>query len=697
MAKTDSPGPAGGWPVYAAAIALVVATLAAYQNSLFGPFIFDDTMAITDNPTIRDLGRIGEVLSPPPAGSVGSRPLINLSLAVNYAISGLNPWSYHVGNVAIHLLAGLALFGIVRRTLLIPHSTSWAFAAALLWTLHPLQTESVTFVIQRTECLMGLFYLLTLYCFIRYTKGRSAFAKASSFAGASADRSADEEGGGRGWACLAVVCCLLGMASKEVMVSAPLIVLLYDRTFVAGSFRLAWQRRRAVYLGLAATWIPLAYWVVATGANRGGAAGFGTSISWWIYGLTQCRAILHYLRLFLWPHPLVIDYGDGVVGSVLAAMPQALAVLLLLVGTLVALRRRPALGFLGAWFFLILAPSSSIVPLATQTMAEHRMYLPLAALVILFALGVAAWLGRRGFPVLLILAAVLGFLTASRNEDYRSAVSIWTDTLAHNPLSSRAHNNLAVALAEIPGGQAQAIAHYEAALRLRPDSIEAHNNLGKALARIHGRQSEAIAQYEAALRLNPNYVEAHYDLAVSLAEIPGRQSEAIAQYEAALRLKPDYIEAHDSLANTLAGMPGRQPEAIAHYEVALRLKPDYVEAHNNLANLLARIPGRLPEAIAHYEAALRLAPDSPATHNNLANALVGIPGRQAEAIVHYQAAVRLRPDYVEARYNLAMAEAFAGNFAEAIRQLEMVLSLNPTFGDARAILGKLKALGGAPR
>src|SRR5580700_4395442 len=153
-----------------AAALIVVAGLLAYGDSLFGPFIFDDVASITDNPTIRHLSAMGDVLSPPPNGEgVSGRPLINLSLAVNYAVSGTKTWSYHALNLLIHLLAGLALFGIVRRTLANYQAgaTIPAFAVGLLWTVHPLLTESVTFVIQRTESLMGLFYLLTLYSFIR--------------------------------------------------------------------------------------------------------------------------------------------------------------------------------------------------------------------------------------------------------------------------------------------------------------------------------------------------------------------------------------------------------------------------------------------------------------------------------------------------------------------------------------------------
>ena len=221
----------------------------------------------------------------------------------------------------------------------------------------------MTYIVQRAESLVGLFYLLTLYCFIR---------------GATSNRR-------RPWYAVAVLACLLGMASKEVMVSIPLIVLLYDRAFLAGSFRRAWRRRYGVYLPLASTWLLLAWLVIATG-NRGGSAGFGAGIGSWAYLCTQFGAILHYVRLCFWPHPLLFDYGQDTVPLTLAILPDAILVALLGLATLVALWRWPKIGFLGAWFFAILAPTLSVLPVATQVVAEHRMYLPLAAVLTAVAL-----------------------------------------------------------------------------------------------------------------------------------------------------------------------------------------------------------------------------------------------------------------------------------------------------------------------
>src|ERR1035438_6675615 len=238
-------------PPWVAAGLIALAVLAAYANSFSGAFVLDDASSIAGNPTIRHLWPLGGPLSPPHGRglTVDGRPILNISLAINYALSGIHPWSYHALNLLIHGLAGLTLFGVVRRTLdrlgMPADSALLALCAAFLWTLHPLQTESVTYVIQRAESLMGLFYLLTLYCFIRYAD-RTPRSDASSNAGKTAPVL---------WAVFSVLACLLGMATKEVMVTAPVMVFLYDRTFFSGSFAQAWRRHRRLYAGLACTWL----------------------------------------------------------------------------------------------------------------------------------------------------------------------------------------------------------------------------------------------------------------------------------------------------------------------------------------------------------------------------------------------------------------------------------------------------------
>ena len=656
----NRPGLVGG-------VILAAGAIAVYSRTFAVPLLFDDRPAIIDNSTIRHLST---AFGPPKSSGPSGRPIVNLSLALNYAISGTDVWSYHALNLAIHVLAGLTLLGIVRRTLALrghPAASFIAFSAALLWTLHPLQTESVTCIIQRTESLVGLFYLLTFYCFIRGTESHDHWQ--------------------RRWFALSVTSCLVGTATKEVMATAPLLVLLYDRTFVGGSFRAAWKQRRSVYSALAGTWVVLAVLMVGS-QQRGGTVGFGLGVSPWQYALTQCQAIVLYLKLAIWPYPLVVDYGKVLVRNSLEVWPQAALLIVLIAGTMISLWRRPALGFAGAWFFAILAPSSSVVPLVTQTIAEHRMYLPLAGLVTLAAIGIHDATGRLSRMVLAALALGMGMLTAQRNEDYKSEQSIWGDTVVKRPNNERAHNNLGSTLAKTPGRLNDAIAQYEEALRLQPSYIEAHNNLGQALSEIPGRLNDAIAQYHEALRLRPDYADAHNNLGSALAKIPGRLNDSIKQYEEALRLKPGLAGAHYNLGLAWTHMPGRLSDAIAQYEEAVRLQPDYVEARNNLGLAWSQTPGRFRDAIAQFQEAVRLRPDYAEAHNNLGGAWAKIPGRLPDAIAEYQEALRLKPDFAEAHNNLGVAwSEVSGRLNDAIAEYQEALRLQPDDAEAHGNLG----------
>ncbi len=552
--------------VILAGVGLALAALAVYANSFAGPFVFDDIPSIVENPTLRHLWPPGDVLATPHGAgqTVTGRPVLNLSLALNYALGGEAVAGYHAVNLAIHIVAGLLLLGLVRRTLLLPlwqgrfatMALPLGLSVALLWTVHPLQTESVTYVVQRAESLMGLWYLLTLYAFLR---------------GATSSTS------GSGWFTLATAGCLLGMGTKEVMVTAPLLVLLYDRTFVAGTFREAWRARGRWYLALAATWIGLALLVAGAG-GRGGSAGFGSGLSWWTYLLTQCRAVTLYLWLSVWPHPLVADYGIGRVETLAAVAPQALLLVLLAAATLVALWRRPALGFLGCWFFVILAPSSSVIPVATQTIAEHRMYLPLAAVVTLAVLGSYTWIGPRSLVVFLVAALALGAMTVRRNTVYHSSLSFWSDAAVQCPGNARARIALGTLLAtgnRLP----EAAVELEAAVRLDPTSVEALNNLANVLAAT-GRFSEAIPIYGRVLELTPREANPHYNLGNILAQL-GRANEALDHYQAAARFAPGDADVQYRLALTLAHL-GRFTDAIGPCEQAVRLRPDFPGARQNL-------------------------------------------------------------------------------------------------------------------
>ena len=439
---------------------LVAAGILIYANSFSAPFVFDGRDQIEQNLAIRTLWPLWA----PTRDTM--RPVGWWSFAINYAIGGTNVWGYHATNLAIHLAAALTLFGIVRRSLsgerlasrFGPKAWGLALVVALLWLVHPLQTQSVTYIYQRFESLMGLFFLLTLYSFIR-----------------AQDCSRQTT-----WYVAAVACCLLAVTTKEVAAVLPLLVLWYDRAFVAASWRDIYQRRWRLYAGLSGTWMVLAM-IVYRQSDKFPNAGLLVveGLTPLQYAASQPGVIAHYLRLSLWPTGLCLDYAWPVAATAAKIVPPLALVATLLALTAWSMFRWPAWSFLGAWFFLILAPTSSIVPIADLAF-EHRMYLPLAAVITGGVIGghlIIEWLlaGRWptatwrplvsaliGYGLVLMISMTLGSLTIKRNLDYRSAAAIWGDCVLKSPNNARAHNNLGIALAD-HGQVKEAFVHFRKA------------------------------------------------------------------------------------------------------------------------------------------------------------------------------------------------------------------------------------------
>ena len=569
------------------ALVLTAAGAWAYSTSFAGVFVFDDKFAISDNPNIKSLWPLTRAMSAPPEMPVSGRPVASLTLAINYALAPddvrdvllppgpaappdlrarflRNVWGYHFFNVVAHLLAALALFGVARRTLLSDRlappfgerATALALAISLIWMVHPLLTDAVTYVAQRTEVLMGLFCLLMLYCAIRagergITTGRRRF-----------------------WTALAIVSCALGMGSKQTMVVAPLMVWLWDWLFgerAAAAAPEPTQSRRGLYAGLAATWAVLAalVWMERWPHSIGFAREGWTP---WTYLLTQVGVIVHYLRLSFVPWPLALDYdGWPMARSILTVAPNAFLLIVLLAATIVAIVRRNPLGFPAGWFFAFLAPSSSVLPLATEIAAERRMYLPLAAIVALVVVGAfVIWqrLAPRVLPdgkrrqrvgtaasVVTVVAVTiaLGGLTYARNMDYWSDEGIWRDTVEKRPANPRARLNYGIDL-YAAGRLQDAERELREAVRLKDTSAAAHANLGPVLCAL-GQLDEGIAHLERALALDPEYTTAHGNLGEAYAT-QGKRALAARQFSLAVHASPD----NPFLLNRLAWLLATAPE-----------------------------------------------------------------------------------------------------------------------------------------
>jgi cytochrome c-type biogenesis protein CcmH/NrfG len=500
---------------------IVVGTL-TYLNSLSGTFVFEDLIPTLQHTDPRSLAGLLEIVSNT------SRPILELSLALNYSISGQVLRSYHVVNLSIHVVASLALFGIVRRTLSFGRlreryqadAVQLAFATALIWMLHPLQTQAVTYIVQRAESMMGMFFLLTLYCAIRCAQGevdsRARYA----------------------WGLAAAVASSLGMGTKEVMAVAPLVVLLYDRTFLATSFRESLRERWGLHLAVAASW-GVMFGAIGTGAV------FGESFtrpdletaSRIDYALTQPSVICHYLRLAVWPHPLCFDYYWPVAKGLGEILAPGLVIAALVLGSAWALWRGSWLGFLGVSFFVILAPTSSIHPLADMA-AEHRMYLPLAPVVVLVVILAWEWLARLGsrrprvaLAVLLLVASLLAYGTVRRNFDYWERWTLWQSAVDARPNNARAHHTLGTLL-KMRLKYELALDHFRRSAALEPTS-ERHHVLAEALLEVY-QFDEAIEHYQEAVRLDPTNLPAHFGL--------GMCYHHLGDFEAAVEHFRDFLQ-----------------------------------------------------------------------------------------------------------------------------------------------------------
>ena len=547
--------------------------------------------------------------------SFAGRPLASYTLALSHALSGRAPWGYHALGVLLHAANAVLLLALLRGTLgrgalgarLGDAAPRLAFAGAALWALHPLLSEAVVFTSARSELLFSLFLLLALLAALR---GFESGARSAA------------------WSTLAVVAVALGTLCKEVMVVAPVAVLLYDRSFLAGGFAPALRRRPGLYLGLAASWLVVA--AVVLSQPRGKTVGVDLGLTPIQYLFTQASVLLHYLRLAVWPAPLQFLYDWPPAFTLREALPELAVTSGLALATLALLWRRPVAAFPPAWFFLVLAPTSSVVPIVSELVAEKRMYLPLAGLVpgAVVALHLAGRAlgeatGRRGVVrpleglVLAALATALGLATWERVGVWQSERSLWEDTAARAPLHPWVNNNLGIVYLRA-GELERAEERFRAALARRPELATAWVNLGNVrMAR--GDVAGAVEAYRRGLEERPDAYEVHYNLGLGLARL-GEVEAAVAHWEEAVRLYPGHRSAHVGLARAYARR-GELARALEHQRLVIALNPAEAAAHVDLAEWLLEA-GDVSAAVAAYRSAL-------AVEGGNLRARVGLAGAEA--------------------------------------------------------------------
>jgi len=342
-----------------------------------------------------------------------------------------------------------------------------------------------------------------------------------------------------------------------------------------------------------------------------------------------------------WIYPIIVIAVAIGLTALARRMRGPLASFLYFLGTLF-----PVLGFM------------HVFPFKFSYVADHFQYLASLGIIVpmtwLITTGAKRFSHSKSAPLAIggVLAVILGILTWRQSSLYTDAETLYRATLQRNPTSWMTHNNLAGALAQMPGRLPEAIEEYRAAIAIKPDYAIAHDSLGGLLMQ-EGRLPEAMAEFKAALKAQPNFALAHNNLGIALAQTPGRLPDAMAEFETTIRIDPKYAKGHMNLGNAYLQTPGRLADAIAEYETAIRLDPDYAKTHVNLGIALAQMPDKLPEAITEFETALRLQPDDTDIHMYLGDAFAQVPERRQEAITQYEIVLQQRPDSAAAQQALA--------------------------------------------
>jgi tetratricopeptide (TPR) repeat protein len=690
---------------------LAILVFSIYSNILAGPFTFDDSTNIQKNPHVRLTELTWEGLTEAAFETPNSnRPVANISFALNYYFHKFDVLGYHLVNVLIHVATGILLYLFVKTTLNLPslrsryeHDVWIPFITAFIWLVHPLQTQSVSYIVQRMNSMTAMFYVLSLLLYAKARLAETKGKKRALFAGC-------------------IFACLLSLGSKEIAVTLPFFIFIYEWYFFQ-DLSWAWLKRHAFpFLGILILVAIVVLMYLGVHPFDKILKTYGTRDFTLIQRvLTEFRVVIYYITLLIFPHPsrLNLDHDFPISHSLTDPITTLLSIAAIAGFIALAIfkaKKERLLSFCILWFFGHLVIESSVIGL--EIIFEHRTYLP-SMLVVLMAVTLAhghkkpKWLGVAAVCIVLVFS----YWTYSRNSLWGDDLALWKDTVEKSPKKARPQNNLGVVLYErgyideamkhfsealrvdpdyagahfnlglVFANQENldvAIRHYKEAVRIEPDYADAHNNLGVALKR-QGRVDEAIRNYREALRIFPHFAKAHHGLGVALVS-QGRVDEGIRHYNEALRIKPDYAEAYYNLGLALKSQ-GRIDEAIKQYSEALKINPDYVKAYYNLGNILAS-QGRVEGAMSNYNQVLRINPDHAKAHNNLGNALAS-QGSHREAIRHYLEALRINPDDADAHYNVGNALVSENRLQAASNHYSEALRINPDDAEVRLNLEKI--------
>jgi tetratricopeptide (TPR) repeat protein len=592
-------------------LSLALLVILIYANTIGSPFIFDSRNNIESNPHIRiskiTLNDLTEAAFKSPAKQ---RPLSNISFALNYYLHGYNTVGFHVVNILIHISTGFLLYLFVKTTFGTPALRSrygnymWiSFFTAAVWMVHPLQTQSVSYIVQRMNSLAAMFYILSILLYARFRLSRQQRKKWWLFSGC-------------------ILAGIMALSSKQTAATLPVFIIVYEWYFFR-NLDLKWLKNHILLLTgclLLAAVIALA--LLGSNPLDGILEGYkGRDFTPTQRLLTESRVVIFYLSQLLWPHPsrLNLDHDFALSNSLLDPMTTSFSIFTIaaLIGLAVATaRKQRLLSFCIVWFFGNLVIESSIV--ALEIIFEHRVYLPSMMFSLIVVMVVYRWVKPTWLQAVLLCAMVTvgAVWTYERNAVYSDRITFWQDCVDKSPRKARPYNNLGVALAD-QGYHDEALKKYRKALQIDPHYQDPVANIGLSMAE-QGKMEESITQFLKALEMNPKDYKTLNNLGASLIVVD-RHAEAVQYLSEAITLDPYYAQAHNNLGVGLQHQ-GRLEEAIDHFSTAVQLDPDYIQAYNSLGIILAN-QGRFKEAVEQFSAALKVNPAYKSARLNLEKSL----------------------------------------------------------------------------
>jgi protein O-mannosyl-transferase len=653
-----------------------------YSNTILNSFHFDDIPSILEKPWIRGWDKIPQFIF-----SIFQRPLIILSFNLNYSISEFEVWSYHIFNICFHILASLLVLKLVQQIMFflkdissknIPQPFSYSYLAALIFALHPLSTQSVTYISSRSSILATIFYLSGLIVFFKGF-GKKNFNRNTR----------------RIYFFGFIFFLLLGGLTKEIIVTLPAALFLFHFYFISRENPGKWISNNLKWILLLL--IPLLTLVGYKQFLGGGflaASSAELPSSTWL--LTQISVVpFEYFRKFIFPFNLNLDINFPILSDWLnpknwfGILSLSLLITLWIRISISIKKNGPwqiekrCAGFSLAWIFLTLLPTSSFIPLLDVVM-EHRTYLPLVGFALL-ATSIFSWAYRTvanqtltDLPISLVQAGALLFLVLfsmivmDRNKIWKDELTLWADARQKSPNLVRPYNNLGEAHDKL-GNYDQAIKEFKYALKINPNYFFGLNNLGNVYGK-QGKYGEAINYFQKALDQKSDYSPAHYNIARAY-HLVGKKQEAAESYRKAIRFNPYFEQAFYNLAYLSMELSGFD-EAIENFNKFIKMQPNHPRAHFGLGNALM-MKGQLDLAMLEYRISGKLDSTFALPYMNMANIQMQTKNISA-AIENYEKALKINPKLSAIHLSLGMIYyQFINNAPKALGYLKEALRLNP--------------------